>query len=57
MSLMVLLIRELGLSIAERVMRKTETHSPHRTYMNRENKGVCMGYYSHPTCNVDLLTK
>ena len=57
MSLMVVLIRELGLCIAARVMRRNETHSPHRTYMNGENIGVCMGYYSHPPCNVDLLTK
>ena len=46
MSLIVVLIRELGLCIAARVMRRNETHSPHRTYMNGENIGVCMGYYS-----------
>ena len=57
MSLMVVLIRELGLCIAARVMRRNETHSPHRTYMNGENIGVCMGFYSHTPCNVDLLTK
>ena len=54
---MIVLIRELGLCIAARVMRRNETHSPHRTYMNGENIGVRIGYYSHPPCNVDLNTE